>query len=78
MICIQYTYAIPSAIIVSTLFAYERMDLNGTSKKLDRGAEFFKNQQGTAKRGGRENLTEELRFFFSLFTIIVTDTDYEA
>lgn len=67
MIYIQYTYAIPSAIIVSSLLAYERMELNGISKKLDRGAEFFKNQQGTAKRGGRKNLMEELRFFFTFY-----------
>ena len=67
MIYIQYTYAIPSAIIVSSLLAYERMELNGISKKLDRGTEFFKNQQGTAKRGGRKNLTEELRFFFTFY-----------
>ena len=70
MICIQYTYAIPSAIMVSSLLAYERMEINGISKKLDRGTEFFKNQQGTAKRGGRKNLTEELSFFFHFLLLL--------
>lgn len=49
MIYIQYTYAIPSAIIVSSLLAYERMELNGISKNWIEGLNFSKISKGQQK-----------------------------
>lgn len=49
MIYIQYKYAIQLAIIVSSPFVRERREHNEISKKMDSGADFLKNQQGTKK-----------------------------
>ena len=67
MIYKQYNISVPLTIIVSSLLVYERREHNEISKKLERGAEFLKTQQGTPKRGGTKNLTGELRFFYFRF-----------